>query len=72
MSPVPAHTAWPWGAGAAFPSKCQWGFLEDKLETIWESKSIPTQCGVSLIASLSAFNCNELSGSAQRGAETLG
>lgn len=45
---------------------------EDKLETVWESKSIPTQCWVSLIASLSAFNCNELSGSAQWGAETLG
>lgn len=44
---------------------------EDKLETICKSKSIPAQCQVSLIASLSAFNCNELSGSARRGAKTL-
>lgn len=38
---------------------------EDKLETIWKSKSIPAI----LIASLPAFNCNELYGWAQRGCQ---
>jgi len=72
----------PWGAGAASPrstGQTPVGFLpeklsccEDKLETIWKRKSIPAQCRASLIASLSAFNCNELYGSARRGAEPLG
>lgn len=60
-----------WGCSGRF-------FLErlsccgDKLEAIWKSKSITAHCQASLIASLSAFNCNELYGSARWGAEPLG
>lgn len=60
------------GAGVSGVSLERLGCCEDPLETIWKSKSIPAQCRVSLIASRSAFNCNELYGSAQRGAEALG
>lgn len=78
----PVGTGCPGGAGAASPrstGQMPAGLLperlsrcEDKLEAIWKSKSIPAQCRASLIASLSAFNCNELYGSARRGAEPLG
>lgn len=78
----PAGTGCPGGTGAASPCSTGHmpaGFLpknlsccEDKSETIWKSKSIPAQCRASLIASLSAFNCNELYGLARWGAEPLG
>lgn len=45
---------------------------KDNLETIWKSRSLGAQCRASPIALLSAFNCNELYGSARRGAEPLG
>lgn len=75
----------PWGTGAPQPLTalgCRMelvGFLperlsccEDKLEAIWKSKSITACCRTSLIASRSGFNCNELYGSARRGAKALG